>query len=675
MFTLRPIIKFFIKIGLLFILCISAIYLASFLLGPPPISSDYVTILYDNNGETLERMNGLNEHIELDEMSPYVVDATIVTEDKDFYNHFGFDIKGIARAILKNIQSGHLKEGASTISQQYARNLYLTHEKTWVRKIKEAFYTIRLEMFYSKEEILTGYLNTIYYGHGAYGIESASKSYFNKHADALTISEAAMLAGIPKGPTYYSPYNNLDRATERQKFIIQLLYDEHLISKEEYESAQSEKITLETNHLDDPFASFYEDVVMKEAQHILGGDIESIKNGGYKIYTTLNRDLQSKLEKIIKDNMADDSDIEIGVVAIHPANGAVLSLIGGRDYKKSSFNRATEAKRMVGSTFKPFLYYAALENGYTPSTMLKSEPTKFTIADGNVYKPKNYNSYYAYKPISLAQAIALSDNVYAVKTNMYLKPETVVQTARQLGITGNLPNVPSLALGSASITIDEMVTAYGIIANGGKEIESFTIKKIINQQGKVMYSRPNKETKQILDENKTFILTHLMTGMFDKKLNGYMQVTGATIIPQLTRTYAGKSGTTDYDSWMIGFSPKVVTGVWTGYDNNQSIQKVAEKKIAKEVWAQFMEAAHPSEDDSTFIVPPNVVKANIDPETGKLATPNCPISRVTYFEKGTVPTEKCQEHFPVQEKKKVEEKTGDSFFLKLFELFKKRIPD
>src|SRR5690625_3720216 len=302
-----------------------------------------------------------------------------------------------------------MKEVASTISQHYAKNLYLTQEKTWLRKIKEAFYTIRLEMFYSKDEILTGYLNTIYYGHGAYGIESASKKYFNKHADDLTLAEAAMLAGVPKGPTYYSPYNDMERATERQQFILQLLYNEQQITKDQLATAQIEKITLEENQAEEPFASYYEDTVMKEARHILGGDTDSIKNGGYKIYTTLHRDLQTELEKIIKNNMKEDSDIEIGAISLQPNTGAILALIGGRQYNKSSFNRATEAKRMVGSTFKPFLYYTALENGYTPSTMLKSEPTKFTIADGNVYKPKNYNSYYAYKPISLAQAIALSD--------------------------------------------------------------------------------------------------------------------------------------------------------------------------------------------------------------------------------------------------------------------------
>lgn len=373
--------------------------------------------------------------------------------------------------------------------------------------------------------------------------------------------------------------------------------------------------------------------------------------------------------------MKDDSDIEIGAVSLHPKTGAILALIGGRQYNKSSYNRATEAKRMVGSTFKPFLYYTALENGYTPSTMLKSEPTTFTMTDGNVYEPKNYNSYYAYKPISLAQAIALSDNIYAVKTNIYVKPEKVIETTRKFGITSHLPNVPSLALGSASITVNEMVTAYGIIANGGKEIESYTINKIINQQGKVMYVRPNKEPSQVLDETKLFVLTHLMTGMFDKKLNGYMQVTGATLIPKLSHSYAGKSGTTDYDSWMIGFSPKIVTGIWTGYDDNQAIQKVAEKNIAKEVWAQFMEVAHSPEDRIDFQVPPNVVKANIDPETGKLANPHCPVSRITYFEKGTVPTEKCQVHMSEHRKQQMERNKGDSLFHKIFELFKNRIPD
>src|SRR5690625_3403945 len=268
-------------------------------------------------------------------------------------------------------------------------------------------------------------------------------------------------------------------------------------------------------------------------------------------------------------------------MSIRSEDGAIIGLVGGRSYEDSAFNRATDAQRMVGSAFKPFVYYAALENGFTPTTMLLSEPTTFTLDDGSTYKPSNYNGYYAYKPISLEQAIALSDNIYAVKTNLFLDPSNVIETTRSFGITSELPNVPSLALGSASISLLEMVQAYGVLANNGKEVDAHSITKITDVDGTTIYERKEEEGKQILDPNKTFILNHLMMGMFDRRLNGYMDVTGSSIIDQLTRTYAGKSGTTDTDNWMIGFSPVVTTGVWTGYDENKSIQTPAEKKIAK----------------------------------------------------------------------------------------------
>ena len=544
-----------------------------------------------------------------------------------------------------------MKEGASTISQQYARNLYLTHEKTWTRKIKEAFYTIRLEMFYTKEEILEGYLNTIYYGHGAYGIEAASYLYFDKSAADLTVAEAAMLAAIPKGPTYYSPLNNEENAYSRQKLILQILLNENVISEETYVEALNEELQFERRQIaTNSFAPFFEQIVLNEAQRILNIGPEQILSSGYKIYTTLDKSLQEQLQKHIDSYMDPDSEIEIGIISLNPHNGAIKGLIGGKDFVQSSYNRAIQAKRMVGSTFKPLLYYAALENGYTPTTMLLSKPTSFVIGENEVYEPSNYNGYYAYKPISLAQAVALSDNIYAVKTNLFLSSDTVIDTTEKFGITSDLPNVPSLALGSASLSLLEMVRAYGIIANGGKEINSYTVKKIVNDKGKTVYERRPIDGKQVLDPNKSFILTHLMTGMFDRRLNGYMEVTGSSIIDKISHEYAGKSGTTDSDSWMIGFSSDTVTGVWTGYDDNRPITRMSEKAIAKNVWADVMESAHESKESVTFTAPDGVVEKIIDPETGLLATKDCPLSRATYFEKGTEPTHYCTTHLPTKEK-------------------------
>src|SRR5699024_4633718 len=351
-----------------------------------------------------------------------------------------------------------------------------------------------------------------------------------------------------------------------------------------------------------------------------------------------------------------------------PSNRSIRALIVSRDYKKSSFNRTHKAKRMPGSTFKPFLYYAALNNGYTPSTKLLSKPTVFELDNGEVYEPSNFNGYYADKPITLAQALALSDNIFAVKTNMYLGSDKLVETARDFGITRKLPAVPSLALGTATVSVEEMVAGYGMLANGGKEIASHTIEKIVDPQGNVLLDLDDKEGEQILDPKQTFILTHLMTGMFDTTLNGYMAVTGSTITDQLTRTYAGKSGSTDGDSWVIGYSPSLVTGVWTGYDNNRPIEVVKETTYAKNIWATFMEAAHQELPDKSFSVPDGIIGVRIDPETGKKATSYCPTSRMMYFEKGKEPKSHCTTHFPGRKNKKEKEEKGK--LERLFDLFR-----
>ncbi|HLQ72186.1 MAG TPA: PBP1A family penicillin-binding protein [Bacillota bacterium] len=645
--------KLSILLGGFFLLGISlmiGVYIVSFLLGPPSLSSEENTIYYSHAGDVIGEESGVEQRywLDLDDMPEHVINATLSIEDANFYKHHGFDLKRIAGAAWADIKSLSLKEGASTLTQQYARNLYLTREKSWTRKLKEAFYTIRLEMFYSKTDILEGYLNTIYYGHGAYGIEAASKRYFDKSADDLTLAEAAMLAGIPKGPSYYSPFNDMEKAKQRQSKILKAMQDNGFINEKAYQSSHEEALTFADNEpiQATSLAPYFQDNVLKEASDILDVSREDIRSGGYHIYTTLDKDLQKQLQKDVETIMGTDGDLEIGAIAMEPDTGAVQALIGGRDYDTSPFNRATQAKRMVGSAFKPFLYYAALNNGYTASTQLLSAPTTFQLKNGQAYSPTNFNGYYANEPITLATALALSDNVYAVKTNMSLGTGKLVHAAKQFGIAGELPNVPSLALGSASVTVSNMTKAYSMLANGGHKVHAHTIEKIVDRNGKVVFQNESGTTEQILDPRTTFILTDLMTGMFDHTMDGYMSVTGAPISDQLTRNYAGKSGTTDSDSWMIGYSPQLATGIWTGYDDNRSIEKVKERTYAKKIWATFMEQAHKNTSLKGFQVPSGVKGIPIDPETGKRATPDCPKSRVMYFEKGTAPISFCGEHNP-----------------------------
>ncbi|HLR73037.1 MAG TPA: transglycosylase domain-containing protein, partial [Pseudogracilibacillus sp.] len=392
-------VKFFKYILFVFLCLLGTISIflsACYIMGPPPIDMEVTTIFYDQSDEALEPMTD-QQTLSLDEVPTTILTATVITEDRNFYSHYGFDFKGIIRAIWKNIKTQSLKEGASTITQQYARNLYLTHEKTWLRKVKEAFYTIRLEMFYTKEEILTGYLHAIYYGHGAYGIEEASQVYFDKNASELTLAESAMLAGIPKGPTYYSPFNDEEKAINRQKGILKQMLQADLITQADYYEAIEETLEFDEPHVqEESFANFFTDTVLKEASTLLHGDEQVVLSGNYHIYTTLDKDYQQQLEKLVMEDVAEKSELEIGVLSIDSKSGAIIGLMGGTSYKDSSFNRVIEAKRMVGSTFKPFVYYTALEQGFTPSTMLLSEPTTFELEENQTYEPKNYNGYYAY---------------------------------------------------------------------------------------------------------------------------------------------------------------------------------------------------------------------------------------------------------------------------------------
>ncbi|WP_010099503.1 transglycosylase domain-containing protein [Ornithinibacillus scapharcae] len=669
----RTLMKMIVGLFLFGVSAILLLYLSAFILGPPSLINEQNTIYYSTDGKVIGEEQGVQNRVwvSLEEMSPSIIDATLMIEDQRFFKHNGFDIKRIVGAILKDIKTMSLKEGASTLTQQYARNLYLSHEKTWSRKLKEAFYAIRLEMYYSKEEILEGYLNTVYYGHGAYGIEAASHHFFNKKSSELTLAEAAMLAGIPKGPTYYSPLNDPERATNRQKQILSVMLDKEAISEEDYYLASREQLTYtdpkERKQL--TIGPYFQDTVLTEAANRLNIDQESVRSGGYQIYTTLDITMQKELEESVAETVADSSEMEVGAVAVDPKNGAIRALVGGRDYKNSPYNRAIQAKRMPGSTFKPFLYYAALQNGYTATTMLMSKPTAFEIDDGNVYQPSNFNGYYANEPITLAQALALSDNIYAVKTNMHLGEETLVETARKFGITSQLPAVPSLALGTASVTVEEMVSAYGMLANGGYKIDGHTIEKILDPNGRVVYEREKVDDSPVLNPKSAFILTQLMTGIFDESLNGYMSVTGISMADKLSRTYAGKTGSTDTDSWMIGYSPSLVAGIWTGYDNNRTITSVPERSYSKDIWTTFMESVHKNLPKEHFDAPKGLVAVPIDPETGQRATPHCPTSTVMFFKEGTEPDYHCSEHFYGDDDEHQQKEKEKGLFQRWFEVF------
>lgn len=646
--TVRALI-FISLLGLvLFSTVILSIVLYAKWLGPPSLSVPQSTLIYASDGSKIgELHNGQKRYwIDIDHISPHVLEATISIEDRSFYQHHGFDYKRIAGAALADLKAMAKVQGASTITQQYARNLFLEHDKTWQRKANEALYTIRLEQNFSKDRILEGYLNTIYYGHGVYGIEAAAHYYFGKSSSDLNLAEAAMLAGIPKGPTLYSPYANREKAEVRQEIILNMMKKEGYITEKQFNSALATELVYKkkTETTQPRLAPYFQDAMVSEIADKLNIDAQAIQTKGLKIYTTLDTDMQKLAEETIKDTVNNSSDIQTGVVAMDPKTGYVRALIGGRNYDESPFNRATQAKRQPGSTIKPFLYYAAIMNGFTPSTEMKSEPTSFTYDDGKAsYKPSNYNDYYANDFITMLQAIALSDNIYAVKTHMFIGMEELVKTGKLLGLSTGIKKNPSAALGTSPVRLIDMVNAYGILGNGGKKVEPTFVTKIEDTAGNVIYeSKQAKE--QVLDEQAAFVTTHMMKGMFETTLNDYTSVTGHSIADSLTRDYAGKSGTTSSDSWMIGFSPQLAVGVWTGYDKGKTINLVQERGYAKEIWSTFMEEALDDQSVKAFRPPDGVVGVYINPASGKLATKGCPTKRLTYFIEGTEPTEYCEEH-------------------------------
>ncbi len=660
-------ISIFLLIGIL------SLYVYTKTEGPPPLAVQQTTVYYGSGGAKLgESNNGQKRYwVKLDDISEAAIEATVSIEDKKFFSHHGFDYKRIAGAALADLKAMAKVQGASTITQQYARNLYLGHDKTWKRKLNEALYTLRLEVNYTKEQILEGYLNTIYYGHGIYGIEAAANFYFDKPASELTVAEASLLSGIPKGPAHYSPLINKENALSRQENVLAAMVSTGTLTEVEAKKARGEELTFRVKQEEEKpqAAPYFLDVVEKQLKSVVKLDEQTIEMGGLKVYTSLDPAIQNIAEQKVKDTIAPGSDIQAAIVVMDPRTGEVKALVGGRDYGESPFNRAVQAKRQPGSTFKPILYYAAVESGFTPATQLSSEPTAFRYDDGkSVYKPSNFNDYYANGPITLAQALALSDNIFAVKTNMYLQPENLVETAKRFGIKSKLKAVPSLALGTSPVTPLEMTGAFSRLANGGKNTVPVFIKKVVDSEGNVLYESDRKQ-EQKLDKAAAFVTTHMMTGMFDESLNDYTRVTGIPIKPKLTRPYAGKSGTTRTDSWMIGFSPQLVTSVWVGYDKGQTINRVEEHKYAKEMWADIMEDALKDEKTGGFTPPKDVIAATIDPHTGKLATKDCPAVRLAYFIEGTEPVDYCDDHFedrkPVPAVDKKEEKKG--FFRRIID--------
>ena len=636
--------RFIRKVFMFFLVNFFIIILGGFLyvkLSPKIIiNSANNIILFDKNEESFFKGNQSNEWVSLDNISDELINSTVYTEDKHFYNHFGFDFPRIIKALFNNITNG-TRQGASTITQQYAKNLFLEFDKTWKRKWDEMWYTMRIEANYSKKEILEGYLNTINYGHGKYGIENASKFYFGKSANDLSLAEASMLAGIPKAPSNYSPLIDMEACKKRQLLVLNSLVNNGIITDEEKESAYNEEVTIvgvnDSKNLTS--INYYIDAVIKELESLDGISTDYSKINGLKIYTNFDYDTQSSLENNIKEEFPNGTDLQVASVVMNPDNGGIMALVGGIDYNKSTFNRATDSSRQVGSTMKPYLYYAALENGFTTSTSFYSSETTFALDNNKTYSPKNYNDKYGNKAISMAAATAYSDNIYAVKTHMFLGNETLVNLARRVGITEKLEAVPSLPLGTNEINIIQMAAGYASFANLGYKVDGHLIEKVIDGNNNVIYER-NNQKDLVLNSSLVYILNNMLTSTYDPLYVDYNYPTGISLNGKLKHTYSLKSGTTKGDNWNIGYNSKVVCAVWIGHDNNTELT-TKDYKHSQNIWYKTVEEFEKNltNEEVWYSKPDNVVGVLVEPISGKPATDTSKNSKLMYFLKGTEPKE------------------------------------
>ncbi|MBW5448687.1 PBP1A family penicillin-binding protein [Cohnella sp. CFH 77786] len=601
------------------------------------------TQILDAEGNVLATLaGGVNRQpVKLSEISPWLVKATLAVEDRRFYEHSGFDARGLVRAAWVDVRHLSKREGASTLTQQLARNLYLDHHRSWSRKLKEAWYAARLEQTYSKEEILQMYLNQIYYGHGAYGAEAAARMYFGKPAKSLTLAESALLAAIPKGPRYYSPHLHPADAEARRQTVLQAMLETKAITREQADAAGRAKPAVQPLPEEpDRIAPYFADYVKRVAVERLGIDERLLNEGGLVITTTLDSGMQRAAEETIKRRLPADSKLQTALIAIDPRNGYIKAMVGGRSYKRNQYNRVFATTRQPGSSFKPIVYAAALEQRVvTPSTRFRSEPTIFYYDnDREIYRPRNFNDRYFHADISLRQAIAASDNIYAVNTIMQVGPEAVMDTARRLGITSRLKAVPSLALGTFPVSPFEMATAYSAFAGGGSRGSPLAILRVEDRFGHVLYEAHPRAT-QVMSPAVAYVTTRLLESVFD---------TGGTahrIAGMLKRPVAGKTGTTNSDAWFVGYSPDLTASVWVGYDRGRAITS-SEAHLAAPIFADFMETALKDRPPSDFPMPEGVVSVYVDPSNGLIASPGCPKPVLETFLAGTEPTAKCLIHGP-----------------------------
>ena len=564
--------------------------------------------LYDRNGDILYESN-FGEDMEwtdLEDIPQQVQDAFVAVEDRRFYLHMGVDPIRIVSALRNNMHSDTL-QGGSTITQQYAKNLFLTNEQTLQRKIEEFFYAVRLEMHYSKADILEGYLNTLYFGHGIYGISEASSYYFGKDMDELSAGELAMLVGVVNGPGAFSPYLHYENAISRQQTVLQVLKDEQVIDEAAYEEAMNEELVI-LDHRDDEqeddIRAYYIDAVLAELSAM------NLTKDQLDVYTYFDPQASRALYISLQENLGSDSEMQAAAVILEPFTDHILAMAGGKSYTESQYNRALHAERQIASTIKPLLYYCALQQGFTPSTTFISQPTTFQLGDNETYAPGNYGDQYPYREISMINAIGMSDNIYAVKTHLFLGTQTLQHALAQYGITAD--DNASLALGTVSLNVCELASIYNSFASEGLYAQPQLISGIRSKETWIM--QDETQMKQLLKRDETLMLSQLLTATYDPKNITYAYPSMLGSAPDVPT--AVKSGTSDWDSLCAGYNPQYTLVIWSGYDDNRTLEK-ADMSHARKIFQATFDRLYEGREGPWYERPDTLEERRVDPVSGE----------------------------------------------------------
>jgi len=610
--------------------------------------------------------------VPLSRISQNLVRAVLAVEDQRFYEHGGVDVVRIAGAALSNLRQGRAAQGGSTLTQQLARQSFLTPDKTLRRKLSEVVVAARLEQQFSKDDILRLYLNKVYFGDGLYGVEAASLGYFGKHASDVSVAEAALLAGLVKSPSTYAPTVNVERALARRNVVLQEMRDAHVIDRSAYQTAVNTPVQLvDSLRREEGFGQYFKEEVRKQLVQKFGSD--RVYQGGLKVYTTIDPDVQKAAEDEVRRSLAEieqrasrrgsadvkrvnadatsPDPLQAALVAMDPATGEVRAMVGGRDFDQSHFNRATQAKRQAGSAFKPFVYAAALERGYTPGTVITNLNDPIMTLQG-AWVPEDGHS--SSDSMTMRQALKMSSNRAAVRMLDEVGIPVTVQYAQRLGV-GSIPSVPSLALGSGEVTLVSMTAAYAAFANEGMAPTPTLIRRVESTRGEVLFDGAQPAHRAV-SESTAFLMTSMLADVINSGTAWPARRVGFTL------PAAGKTGTTNdyHDAWFVGYTPHLVAGVWVGYDQPRTIMRNGyAADLAVPMWGRFMMAATHNDEPDWFRPPSDIGSATICRLSGKLATDGCrtaetideegnltikSMAYTEYFVRGTEPIDYCPIH-------------------------------